>query len=360
MCQRARQKRGGFFPRAEIRRARSWWTGVVAAPTVDDLETLRTPLRAHCYRMLASAADTEDAVQETIVRAHAHRERYDPARGALHPWVFRIATRVCLDLLRGARRRALCVDLGPSAVPGADLGKPLPAERFVEPMPDARLVAARDPGEVAAERETVRLAFVAALQYLPPRQRAALLLRDVLCFSAAETAEMLGTTTAAANSAVQRARETLERHRPAPSDPLDPAEPGQRELLERYVAAFEAHDVTRLTGLLCQDARTSMPPFDWWLEGGATIAALVGAGGCEGARLTPTAINGQPGFGQYRPDDDGRLRPFALVLVETRGQQVAHLTTFLGTGHRFPEFGLPPVLPPMPSRRTDEFGGERT
>jgi RNA polymerase sigma-70 factor, ECF subfamily len=318
----------------------------VAAPTVDDLETLRIPLRAHCYRMLASAADAEDAVQETIVRAHAHRERYDPARGALRPWVFRIATTICLDLLRGARRRALSVDLGPAAVPGPELGTPLPAACFVEPMPDARLVAARDPGDIAAERDTVRLAFVAALQYLPPRQRAALLLRDVLCFSAAETGAMLGTTTTAANSAVQRARETLERHRPAPSDPLDPAEPGQRELLERYVAAFEAHDVSQLTELLRQDARASMPPFGWWLEGGATIAALVGAGGCEGARLAPTAISGQSGFGQYRPDDDGLLRPFALVLVETHDQRIAQLTTFLGTGHRFPEFGLPPVLPP--------------
>ena len=332
----------------------------MAAPTVDDLETLRTPLRAHCYRMLASAADTEDAVQETIVRAHAHRERYDPSRGALRPWVFRIATTICLDLLRGARRRALCVDLGPAAVPGPELGAPLPAECFVEPMPDARLVAARDPGELVAERDAVRLAFVAALQYLPPRQRAALLLRDVLCFSAAETAAVLGTTTTAAHSAVQRARETLERHRPTPSDPLDPADPGRRDLLERYVAAFEAHDVARLTALLRQDARASMPPFGWWLEGGATIAALIGAGGCEGARLAPTAISGQPGYGQYRPDDEGLLRPFALVLVETRGERIAHLTTFLGTGHRFGEFGLPPVLPPTPSRTTGESGGAQT
>ncbi len=314
----------------------------MAAPTVDDLETLRIPLRAHCYRMLASAADTEDAVQETIVRAHDHRGRYDPSRGALRPWVFRIATTICLDLLRGARRRALCVDLGPAAVPGAELGVPLPVERFVEPMPDARLLAARDPGEVATERETVRLAFVAALAHLPPRQRATLLLRDVLCFSAAETAEMLGTTAAAANSALQRARETLDRHRPSPSDPLDPA---RRDLLERYVTAFEAHDVARLTGLLCEDARASMPPFGWWLEGGATIASLMGTGGCDGARLVPTAINGAPGFGQYRPDDRGLLRPFGLVLVETRGNRVAHMTTFLGTADRFPEFGLPRVLP---------------
>ena len=331
------------------------------APTVEELEALRVPLRAHCYRMVGSAADAEDAVQETVLRAYRHRERFDPARGDLRPWMFRIATTICLDLLRSAHRRALCVDLGPAAVPGGALGTPLPADRFVEPMPDAGLVVAGDPGEVAAQRESVRLAFVAALQHLPPRQRATLLLRDVLCFSAAETAGMLGTTPAAANSALQRARETLERHRPAASDVLDPAGPEQRDLLERYVAAFEAHDTARLADLLCEDARTSMPPFAWWLEGGATIAALVGAGGCEGARLRSTAISGQPGFGQYRPDERGVLRPFALVLVETRGAAVAHTTTFLGTGDRFAEFGLPTALHPesvLPA--TDESGAAGT
>ncbi|MDT7650811.1 MAG: polymerase sigma-70 factor, subfamily [Pseudonocardiales bacterium] len=328
--------------------------------TPEDLEVLRVPLRAYCYRMLGSAADTEDAVQEAIVRAYRHGDRYDPARGPLRPWVFRIATTVCLDLLRSGRRRALCVDLGPAAVPGGELGSPLPAERFVEPMPDAGLVAADDPGEVVAQRESVRLAVVAALQHLPPRQRATLLLRDVLCFSAAETARMLDVTPAAANSALQRARETLGRRRPSPSDPLDTADPAQRALLERYVAAFEAHDVGRLAALLCHDARASMPPFTWWIEGGRTIAALVGAGGCEGARLAPTAISGQPGFGQYRPDDGGALRPFALVLVETRGERIAHLTTFLGTGDRFAEFGLPAVLDESVLSATDDSGAART
>jgi RNA polymerase sigma-70 factor (TIGR02960 family) len=319
----------------------------VTAPTVDDLEALRTSLTAFCYRLLGSAADTDDAVQETIVRAHHHRQQYDPARGALRTWVFRIATNTCLDLLRGARRRALCVDLGPAALSGAELSSPLPPERFVEPMPDARLIAARDPGDVVAERDSVRLAFVAALQHLAPRQRATLVLREVLCFSAAETADMLGTTTAAINSALQRAHDTLHRHRPSMSDPFDPSDVGQRELLERYVTAFEAHDVARLAELLREDARTSMPPFGWWLEGGALIAALVGEGGCAGARLLPTAISGQPGFGQYRPDDRGVLRPFALVLVEIGEERIAHLTTFLGTEDRFPEFGLPLVLEPQ-------------
>lgn len=327
------------------------------APTVDELEALRVPLTAYCYRLLGSAADTDDAVQETIVRAHTHRERYDAARGGLWGWVFRIATNICLDLLRGARRRALCVDLGPAAVPGAALGAALPPERFVEPMPDARLVAARDPAEAVAERETVRLAFVAALQHLAPRQRATLVLRDVLRFSAAETAAMLDTTTAAVNSALQRARERLERHRPSPSDPLDPGDARHRDLLERYVAAFEAHDVAALTALLREDARTSMPPFAWWIEGGAAIASLVGAGGCDGARLVPTVISGQPGFGQYRPDGHGLLQPFALILFEIRGDLVAHVTTFLGTGDRFEEFGLPSVIEPVTS---DESGSRRT
>jgi RNA polymerase sigma-70 factor (ECF subfamily) len=332
----------------------------VPTPTADDLEALRPPLTAYCYRLLGSAADTDDAVQETIIRAHTQRERYDPARGTLRAWMFRISTNICLDLLRGTRRRALCVDLGPAAVPGPDLGTPIPPERFIEPMPDARLLAARDPAEIATERASVRLAFVAALQHLAPRQRATLVLRDVLGFSAAETADMLGTTTAAVNSALQRARDTLDHHRPSPSDPLDPTDTGQRELLERYVAAFEAHDTARLAELLREDARTSMPPFAWWLEGGATIAALIGAGGCEGARLAPTAISGQPGFGQYRCDDRGVLRPFALVLVETRGPRIAHLTTFLGTGDRFPEFGLPVAPGPVPYRTTDESTGART
>ncbi len=331
-------------------------TGPVTGPTAHDLEALRVPLTAYCYRLLGAAADTDDAVQEAIVRAHLQRDRFDPARGVLQAWVFRIATNVCLDMLRSARRRAVSVDLGPAAVPGAALGTPLPADRFVEPMPDARLVGARGPEEVALERESVRLAVVAALQHLAPRQRATLVLRDVLGFSAAETADILDTTTASVTSALQRARATLARHRPEPTDRLEPDDGAQRDLLERYVAAFEAHDPARLVALLREDARTTMPPFAWWIEGGPTIARLIGAGGCEGARLAPTAINGQPGFGQYRPDDDGVLRPFELVLVEPRGDRIAQITTFLGTADRFADFGLPEVL----RHPTDEFARSRT
>jgi RNA polymerase sigma-70 factor (ECF subfamily) len=235
------------------------------------------------------------------------------------------------------------VDLGPASADGSTLGAPLPSYRFVEPMPSSRLLSATDPAELVVERESVRLAFVAALQHLPPRQRAALILRDVLHFSAAETAALLDTSPAAVNSALQRARETLDRHRPSPADPYDPADPTQRALLDRYVAAFEAHDVRALTDVLRDDATTSMPPFGWWVQGGPRIAALVALGGCEGARLVPTDINGSPGFGQYRPDD-GALRPFALVLVQTREGRIADSVTFLGSAARFAEFGLPEVV----------------
>ncbi|WP_395727972.1 RNA polymerase subunit sigma-70 [Nakamurella sp.] len=310
-----------------------------------ELEALRRPLTAYAYRMLGASSESDDAAQETILRAHRHLDRFDPGRGSLRTWVFRIATNVCLDLLRGVARRALAVDLGPASVDGS-LGAPLPADRFVEPMPGARLLSATDPADLVVERESVRLAFVAALQHLAPRQRATLILRDVLHFSAAETAALLDTSAAAVNSALQRARETLDRHRPSPTDPFEPADPAQRELLDRYVAAFEAHDVDALTAVLRDDATTSMPPFAWWIQGGARIAGLVAAGGCAGARLVPTDICGSPGFGQYRPDDDGVLRPFALVLVQPRAGRIGDSVTFLGSGSRFAEFELPEFLPP--------------
>ncbi|WP_043348171.1 sigma-70 family RNA polymerase sigma factor [Beutenbergia cavernae] len=311
------------------------------APTVADVDALRGRLTGYCYRMLGSAADTDDAVQETVIRAVGNLERFDPGRAALSTWVHAIATRVCLDMLRGARRRALATDLGPAAS-GGDIGAPLPAEAFVEPMPDSRLLEAQDPGDAVVARETVRLAFVAALQRLPPRQRAVLVLRDVLAFSAREVADALGVSVAAANSALQRARATLEAHRPDPVDLAEPDDAGQRDLLRRYVAAFEAHDVAGLTALLREDATTSMPPFAWWLRGGALIASLVaGNDECAHDRLLVTRVNGGLGFGQYRPDDAGRLRPFALVGVEVVGGRIARTVTFLGAADRFGEFGLP-------------------
>ncbi|GAA0598042.1 sigma-70 family RNA polymerase sigma factor [Actinomadura livida] len=309
---------------------------------VEELEALRGPLTGYCYRLLGSAADTDDAVQETLIRASSKWEQYDPGRARLSTWVHRIATNVCIDMLRAAKRRALVMDVGSA---GPELGAPLPPESWVEPMPDSRVLGEQDPGEVVLGRESVRLAFIAALQHLAPRQRAVLVLRDVLVFSAQETAEILGTTVAAVNSALQRARASLEAARPDPFDVYDPEDAGQRHLLRRYVAAFESHDVAGLTAILREDAVASMPPFLWRLEGARRIATTVGAAdSCAGARLMPCHVNGAPGFGQYRPGDDGALHPFALVAVDVRDGQIARMVTFLGTQDRFAEFGLPEFL----------------
>ncbi|XRQ13822.1 RNA polymerase subunit sigma-70 [Actinomadura welshii] len=311
-------------------------------PAIEDLEALRGPLTGYCYRLLGSAADTDDAVQETLIRASSKLDRFDPGRARLSTWVHRIATNVCIDMLRAAKRRALVVD---AASASAGLGPPLPPDAWVEPMPDSRLLDHQDPGDVVAGRDTVRLAFIAALQHLAPRQRAVLVLRDVLVFTAQETAEILDTTVPAVNSALQRARASLDANRPDPHDAYDPEDAGQRDLLRRYVAAFESHDVDGLTAVLREDAVASMPPFQWRMDGARAIAVLAGnSDSCTGARLAPCRINGAPGFGQYRPGDDGVLRPFALVAVELRDGLIARMVTFLGTDRRFPDFGLPQTL----------------
>lgn len=318
-----------------------------ARPKIDDLEALRNRLTGYCYRMLGGASDTEDAVQETLIRAHRALDRFDPARGSLSTWVHKIATNICLDQLRTAGRRALSVDLGPaqSGFGTPDLGAPLPFDRFVEPMPDAALLWATDPAEITAQRQTVRLAFIAALQLLAPRQRAALLLRDVVSFSAAETADILDTTVAGANSALQRARARLAATPPAETDVFAAEDPMQQKLLDDYVEAFETHDIPRLTELIRSDARSSMPPFVWWLSGReAIIRTIAGSDACIGDRLIPVAINGSPGFGQYRLDDNGVSRPFALLVVEVSGGAVTHLITHLGTAERFAEFSLPETV----------------
>jgi RNA polymerase sigma-70 factor (TIGR02960 family) len=315
----------------------------------EDLEALRVPLTGYCYRLLGSAADTDDAVQETLIRASSRWDQYDPSRGRLSTWVHGIATHVCIDMLRSAKRRALVVDLGEATGRGPDLGAPLPPDAWLEPMPDSRLIAAQDPGEVVLERESIRLAFIAALQYLAPRQRAVLVLRDVLAFTAQETAQILDATVPSVNSALQRARASLDAQRPNPLEIGDPEDAKQWGLLRRYVAAFEAHDVAGLKAILREDALTSMPPFAWCLTGGATIAELIAASdSCAGARLVPCRMNGTVGFGQYRPGDDNVLCPFALVAVQVCGGQIAHVVTFLGTQDRFREFGLPDSLEPAP------------
>jgi RNA polymerase sigma-70 factor (ECF subfamily) len=324
-----------------------------AAVGVTDLEALRGPLAAYAYRMLGAAADADDAAQEALIRALRDLDSYDPERGSLSTWVHAIATNVCLDMLRGARRRALAWDLVPaSAYP--DLGAPLPPDRWVEPMPDSRLLDGCDPAELAVRRESVRLAFVVALQALAPRQRAVLILRDVLAFTAVETAQMLDTSAAAANSALQRARRTLETYRLTASRSPEAVSTVRHELLSKYIDAFEAHDVDRLTALLCDDARSAMPPFTWWLQGRETIgAAMAAGGGCVGDRLIPGAgANGCLSLGQYRPSPEGVLRPFALIVLELRDGAVADVVTFLGVADRFAEFGLPEIL-------GDELTGDR-
>lgn len=250
------------------------------------------------------------------------------------------------------------MDLGPAAEAAAPLGVPLPADRWIEPMPDSRIIAARDPATVVVERETIRLAFLAALQHLPPRQRAVLVLRDVLQFPASETANILGTTAASVNSALQRARGTLAEHGPTLTDSLDETDDAQRALLNRYVSAFERHDIEELKAVLREDARSSMPPFTWWVQGRDVLAELMTSGACDGARLIATPVNGSSGFGQYRPDSNGVLRPFGIVLVELRDGAVTHVVTFLGTGDRFAEFNLPASLPP--ETLTDESYACRT
>jgi RNA polymerase sigma-70 factor (ECF subfamily) len=302
------------------------------------LDAHRVELTAYCYRMLACAAEAEDAVQETFVRAWRNADRFDESRARLRTWLYRIATNVCLDMTRSVQRRALAMDLAPA---GGSLGAPLDAGAFVRPIPDRLVLPADgDPAELAAQRETIRLAFVAALQALPPRQRAVLILREVLCWSAEETAALLDSSPAAVNSALQRARATMsERRRTGGSGEID------EDLLDRYVKAFTAYDVDGLVALLHQDATMSMPPFAWWLSGREAIrAALLGAGGaCSDDRLVRTAANGSAAFAQYR---EGKA--FALDVLDFRDGLIAATTTYLDPS-LFALFGLP-MTPEPPSR----------
>lgn len=312
------------------------------------LEQHRVELTGYCYRMLGSAFEAEDAVQETLVRAWRSFDRFDAGRASLRSWLYAIATNVCFDMLRSAQRRARAMDLGPSSQVGAPLGAPLPETAWVQPVPDDRVLPDGDPAELAVQRETIRLAFIAALQHLPPRQRAVLILREVLSWKADEVARLLDTTVASVNSALQRARATLEALEPEPTEPYHPLDGPQRRLLARYVDAFERSDIDGLVSLLHEDATMSMPPLVWWLRGRAGIrTAMLGTDACHGARLVPTVANGSPAFGQYRPGGAGAgYQPFALVVLEVSGGQITGMTTYLDAGRLFPLFGLPPRLEP--------------
>ncbi|SFR30016.1 RNA polymerase, sigma subunit, ECF family [Lentzea waywayandensis] len=298
---------------------------------IETLEPFRIELTGYCYRMLGSGFEAEDAAQETLVRAWKAHDSYDSTRASLRTWLYRIATNICIDMQRSAQRRALAVDLRPF---GGDLGAPLPERVFVQPAPDALVL----PEDQAIRRETVRLAFVAALQHLPPRQRAVLILRDVLAWQASEVATLLDISVASANSALQRARATL---RVADvGEPLTPSDPVQKSLLSRYCEAFERHDVKTLVALLHEDATMSMPPFSWWLRGRGPISVALSdpASACAGAWLVPVRANGSPAYWQMRPGMD---RPFGLVFIDVRGGLVTGSTTYLNVEELLPLFGAP-------------------
>lgn len=311
------------------------------------LENHRVELVAYCYRMLGSPFDAQDAVQETYLRAWRAYDRFE-GRSSLRSWLYRIATNVCLDHLRSVERRALPMDLGPAREPVAGNLRELPETTWLEPVPDRLVMASdRDPAELAATRDTVRLAFVAALAHLPARQRAALILCDVLAWKAAEVAELLDTTSASVNSALQRARATLKASQPTASTTTATLAPSDRDLLARYVSAFEAYDMAALTELIAEDATQSMPPYDLWLSGRDDIFTWwLGPGaGCRGSRVLPTvSANGLPAFGQYKPDGAGGYQPWALQVLEMRAGRIGELTFFLRAEALFPLFGLPPRL----------------
>ena len=312
-------------------------------PSSDELEQYRAELTAYCYRMLASPFEAEDAVQETMLRAWRSLDRFE-GRAALRSWLYRIATNVCLDMLNGRERRARPMDLGPAREPLEANLHARPEVTWIQPVPD-ELVS--DPAEVAVARDSVRLAFVAALQHLPARQRAVLILCEVLRWQASEVAELLETSVASVNSALQRARATIEENDLTASAGSTELSESDRDLLARYVKAFEDYDMEALTSLIQEDASQSMPPFDLWLKGRDDIFAWwFGPGiGCRGSRVIPAgSANGSPAFGQYKPSPDGGYEPWALQVLEISGGRIVEFTFFLDTETLFPLFGLPPRL----------------
>ena len=310
------------------------------------LDAHRADLTGYCYRMLASPFEAEDAVQETMLRAWKAYASFEQ-RSSVRTWLHRIATNVCLDMLRSKQHRARPMDLGPAREPIEANLKTLPEVTWIEPIPDTLVATDPDPEQSAVAKESVRLAFVAALQHLPAKQRAVLILCEVMSWKAAEVAELLEMTVASVNSALQRARATLK------TGDLDEsratiADDKKREMLKRYVAAFEAYDVSLLTKVIREDAKQSMPPYDLWLQGREDIFRWwFGVGiGCQGSRVIPAgSANGSPAFGQYKPSPTGKgYEPWALQVVELTPDGVGEITFFLDTARLFPLFGLPPRL----------------
>jgi RNA polymerase sigma-70 factor, ECF subfamily len=313
---------------------------------IEEFEGHRPELLALCYRMLGSPFDAEDAVQETLTRAWRSASRFE-GRSQLRSWLYKIATNVCLDVLRGKERRVRPMELGPAVAP-VESNLHIPRDpRWIGPIPDTAFAATPDPADIAIERETVRLALIAALQELPPRQRAVLILREVLRWESREVAELLDTTVASVNSALQRARATLDRVAPDALSPRPPLTDADRGLLDRYVSAFERYDLSALTDLLREDATQSMPPYDMWLAGRDDIFTWwFGPGiGCRGSRMIPVgSASGSPAYGQYKPSPAGGYEPWALQVLELEDGRIKELTFFLDTERLFPLFGLPPRL----------------
>jgi RNA polymerase sigma-70 factor (ECF subfamily) len=314
---------------------------------VPRLEAFRRELTAYCYRMLGSAFEAEDAVQETFIRAWRGFDDFE-GRSALRSWLYRIATNVCLSMRSASQRRARPIDLSPASTADQALGPALAEANWIEPVPDDRAVpAGGDPADVAVARESIRLAFVAALQHLPPKQRAVLILREVLRWRAEEVAELLDTTVPSVNSALQRARTTLASKDLGATPAFEPLDDDQSALLARYVAAFESYDMDALTSVLHEDATWSMPPYELWLQTHRDIRQwCLGPGiGCRGSRLVATTANGSPAFGQYKPAPGGGYEPWSLQVVEIVGERIGGITFFLDTERFFPLFGLPSRLP---------------
>jgi RNA polymerase sigma-70 factor (ECF subfamily) len=320
-------------------------SALTATQGFGDLERHRRELRAYCYRMLGSPFEAEDAVQDTLLRGWRSLERFE-GRASLRSWLYRIATNVCMDMLGNKERRFRPMDLADARSPDGPLGETLPEVTWIEPVPDGAVMAEGDPAAVAQSRETLRLAFVAALQYLPPRQRAALILCEVLRWKAAEAAELLDMSVAAVNSALQRARSTLDAANVEDAGGGSLSEHDD-ELLARYVDAFQRYDMDALTALIHEDATQSMPPYELWLRGREDVLAWwVGQGaGCRGSRVLPTVTaNGSPAFGQYKPSETGAgYEPWALQVLEIANGKIVEFTFFLATDTLFPLFGLPPL-----------------
>ena len=308
----------------------------------------RRELLAHCYRMTGSVHDAEDLVQETYLRAWRAYHSFE-GRSSVRTWLYRIATNVCLTALEGRSRRPLPAGLG---APSQDAGSPLEENGeipWLEPMPDAVLDSgtASDPLSVVTDRETIRLAFVAALQHLPARQRAVLILRDVLRWKAAEVAEAMETTTASVNSALQRAHATLAKADLSEENVAEPT-PEQAEMLERYVQAFWDKDIEAIVSMLTRDAIWEMPPFTGWYQGSENIGRLIATqcpGGVHDMRMVPTRANGQPAFGLYMRGEDDTFRPFHLQVLTVGHDGVEHVGAFFEAS-LFGLFGLPDSLPP--------------